>query len=83
MRDGQRFSHGDSVPLLEKHDCRFAAIDVEHYREYLGFANWLNRGAGYPALQLIWPDSADRFPDHAEFDPTLADRQPTLRKTVR
>lgn len=36
----------------------------------------------YTAVQLAWCDKAGRFPWHADFDPTMFELQPILRRAL-
>ncbi|MCW1884964.1 DUF4262 domain-containing protein [Luteolibacter flavescens] len=76
---GRRYSE-----FIEGREVVFQPIDPSQYHDHLGYANWFYRdlGSPFPALQCLWPDSEDRFPQDAGFDPRLIARQPDLSKPV-
>jgi len=79
LRAGRRFAAGDVTDeFLEGYDVTFRTVPERHYRPYLGWANWFNGGRAYPALQMVYPDRARRWP----WEPGVADdfrrNQPVL-----
>src|SRR2546428_8917964 len=48
--------------LLQKHSVAVFEIDQGFYEEYLGSAIGYYDSLDFPALQLVWPDKANRFP---------------------
>ena len=58
----------------------FVPVGVEHYRDYLGYANWYYGALPkpYPALQLVWPDKGGRFPWEEGYDRAFDALQPVL-----
>jgi hypothetical protein len=79
FRSGERFDHLDeSADVLDGYNVAFRAVERRQYADYLGYARWFYRGDEFPAFQCVWPDSRHRYPWHAEFDRTLAQRQPLL-----
>jgi hypothetical protein len=79
VRSGERFEHLDeSDEVLDGYNVAFRTVEWRHYGDYFGYARWFYRGDGFPALQCVWPDSQHRYPWHAEFNTTLARRQPLL-----
>lgn len=75
--------HREYSDFTESLSLRFIPVSLEHYREYLGYANWFygSLPGPYPALQMVWPDKAGRFPWEPGFDTTFAPLQPILGKT--
>jgi len=61
----------------------FIPVDVKHYKEYLGYANWFYASAlkPYPILQMVWPDSEGNFAWEEGFDVQFAKAQPILGPT--
>lgn len=55
-------------------------VSVEHYNEYLGFANWFYGSLkhAYPAVQLVWSDMNGVFPWHPRYDLRFSRLQPVL-----
>lgn len=80
IKAGQELSEGPVSDLAYGLDLYFAPIDEAHLRAYLGYALWFYKslGAPLPALQLVWPDAAGRFPWQSRHDPKLAALQPVL-----
>lgn len=56
--------------FTQDYECALAPIEIEHYREYLGYATWFYRSLPnpFPALQFIWPDKQGRFPWEQGYD---------------
>lgn len=56
--------------FAQGYDCAFAPIEIEHFRDYLGYAVWFYRNlpSPFPAMQLVWPDKDGRFPWEANYD---------------
>jgi hypothetical protein len=56
--------------FAQGYDCAFAPIEVEHYRDLLGYAVWFYRSLSkpFPAMQLVWPDKQGRFPWEENYD---------------
>lgn len=64
IRSGERLSVGlIDHELLEEAPCGYRAIPVEKFGEYLGAAIRHYGGAGFEALQVLWPDAQLRLPD--------------------
>lgn len=68
-RDGRLLDHGSLV---------FLPINSEQeIRDYFGYGLWYNKGL-FPAIQLIWSDTADRFPWEEGFESRFRRFQPLL-----
>jgi hypothetical protein len=79
IKEGGRYGDVDeSGDVLEGYNVIFRTVELKHYPEYFGYANWFYQGDQFPALQCIWPDSLHRFPWHHSFNQSLAARQPIL-----
>lgn len=81
IREGQEFGDGQtSEEIFEGIEVVFLGVERKYYGAYLGYANWFYQhlAAPFPALQLVWPDRAGRFPWEREFDRALVARQPLL-----
>lgn len=81
IAQGRVFQTEQAQPdLAEGLTCRFRPISLKRYREYLGYGIWFYRSLPepFPALQLVWPDRAGRFPGEAEFDPKFTYAQVML-----
>ncbi|ODT58808.1 hypothetical protein ABS71_18465 [bacterium SCN 62-11] len=72
-RDGVR-----DDTLLDGVDCLLRAIPSELHRKYLGYNVWFyqDRPDGFPALQILWPDSQGRYPGQEGFEMEVM--QPSL-----
>lgn len=58
----------------------FVPVAYKYYDEYLGYANWYydSMPKPFPALQLVWPDRAGRFPWEDGYDQRILKLQPLL-----
>lgn len=84
MRAGQRFAAGDRTDdLAQGLPTAFVEVSPRYYREYVGYALWLNRGPDFPMLQLVWPDKAGRFPREPDYDARFFAPQRVLGPTDR
>lgn len=65
---------------IENLSVAFMPIEIEHYNEYLGFANWFYGSLThvYPAVQLVWSDMNGVFPWQRNYDARFARLQPFL-----
>lgn len=81
------YSGGGSFQSYERNsqfaqgfDFALAPIEIEHYREYLGYANWFYRSLPnpFPALQLVWPDKEGRLPWEPGYDERFLKLQKAL-----
>lgn len=78
---GSRFSAGDRTDeLLKGLDVCFTEVPLELYPEYLGFALWFYGSLPdpFPAIQLVWPDRAGKFPWEPGYDRSFCALQPIL-----
>ncbi len=79
VREGRRFEGGSEASgILVGRDCAFRDVAKAWYPVFLGYAGWYYRGAGFPALQCVWPDPEGLFPWQPGFHPELARLQPVL-----
>ena len=82
MREGRRFTPGERAEgLLEGYPAVLVEVDPRYYREYLGYAGWVNRGWDFPVLQIVWPDLDGRFPWDQGYPAPLFWRQRVLGRT--
>jgi hypothetical protein len=69
LQDGMRFAPGDETDeILEGLAVRIGAVDPHVAWECLSWSSWLRPGEWVPALQLILPDAAGRWPDDPAYD---------------
>ena len=61
---------------------RFRRVDVCHFRDYLGYAEWFYRNLDhqFPALRLVWPDRDGLFPEEDGYDSRFYSKQRPLWK---
>jgi hypothetical protein len=84
VRAGRRFEADHAYPgIVAGLACCFRAVHRANYRDFLGYAGWYYGGAGFPALQCVWPDPAGRWPWDAGFAGELAAQQPVLSEPWR
>jgi Domain of unknown function (DUF4262) len=72
---GRSFAAGDEADdVLEGYPVRFVAVRPHWYSSFLGYAQWFHESdAGFPVLQLVWPDRDGRWP----WDPACSLRRGT------
>jgi hypothetical protein len=79
VKSGQKFAGGlNCGDLLNNYECAFRAVDLSHYREYLGFSLWFYEGPKFPALQVFWPDKFHHFPWDSACTKSIREAQPLL-----
>jgi uncharacterized protein DUF4262 len=82
VAQGGQFDEGSlSMDLLNGLPVAFMKVEPEHYDDRFGFANWFYQSlptAGFPVLQLVWPDREGRFPWDTQFDQSPRSMQPVL-----
>jgi hypothetical protein len=79
LHDGRLYADGAEDDLLAPpYRCVFRGIDDSWRDRLLPDAAWFYGARPFPALQLVWPDRAHRYPWEDGFDPDLASFQPLL-----
>ena len=58
----------------------FVPVGLEHYAEYLGYANWYygSMPKPYPVVQMVWPDREGKYPWEPGYDRRFSQLQPIL-----
>ncbi|MCU1244707.1 MAG: hypothetical protein JWN02_617 [Acidobacteria bacterium] len=64
--------------ILARHDVAFVAVSREFFEDYVRPAVGFYGNDEFPALQLVWPDRAGKFPWDDEIDAQVAAMQPVL-----
>ncbi|HBO37552.1 MAG TPA: DUF4262 domain-containing protein [Pasteurellaceae bacterium] len=66
--------------FTESLSVAFVPVDLEHYGEYLGYANWYygSMSKPYPVLQMVWPDREGKYPWEPGYDQSFLQSQPIL-----
>lgn len=85
IRRGGSFANpGQYADVLEGFSCVVRRVAQERHREFLGYAMWYCRHVGkigsLEAVQLFWPDKADRFPWEPECNDAVKRLQPLLQE---
>ena len=81
IQQGQTFAHGSASDALVQSDCcRFAGIRVARSQDFLGYGIWFYQSLRepFPALQILWPDKAGRFPGDRGYDVRYYELQEVL-----
>lgn len=79
IRAGERCEIGKEYEgLLESYNCVFRDVPRDCYPDYFGYAMHFHQTADFPALQLVWPDKAGKWPWDIEFEPSWIWQQPLL-----
>ena len=77
LRSGVDLSSGRHREIVGEVECEFRPVDPKWMEHLMGWANWYYVNAPYPALQAVYPDLENRFPEDAGFDETF--QQPLLQ----
>ena len=66
--------------FTEELSVAFVPVELEHYKEYLGYANWFygSMPKPFPTLQMVWPDKAGKYPWEKDYDKKFFKLQPIL-----
>jgi hypothetical protein len=78
LRNGVNLSQGRHAGFfLANVECEFRPVDPKWIKRLMLGAMWFYEGAEFPALQAVYPDLENRFPEAANFDVNFA--QPLLQ----
>lgn len=81
LRAGRRLRRGDtSTEVLQGSEVRFCGAPVRVRTELMTFTDWLYDREPFDALQVVWPDTEDRWPweegSRGSYQPVLARDDP-------
>lgn len=68
--------------IIERYRCMFRPVNTSWYPHVLCYATWFYKGSAFPALQLFWPDKAQRYPWDPNFESRFLGDQPLLFQAV-
>jgi hypothetical protein len=68
MRAGVDLTKSRHRDLVGKVECEFRPVDPKWIKHLMNCAVWYYRGAEFPVLQAVYPDSENRFPEDQGFD---------------
>jgi hypothetical protein len=77
LRDGVNLSEGRHKDLIGDVECEFRPVDPKWGPHLMGWCRWYYQGANFPVLQVIYPDTQNRFPEDEGFNTYFA--QPMLQ----
>jgi hypothetical protein len=78
LRKGVELSQGRHAGFFRADvDCEFRPVDPKWIKRLMLGATWFYKGAEFPALQAVYPDLENRFPEDENFDLKFA--QPLLQ----
>ena len=66
--------------FLEGFPVTFIEVDVKHYDEHFGWAQWLYNGNSFQVLQMIWPTTNGNWPWDQELSEYYQWAQPILNE---
>jgi hypothetical protein len=76
---GTKFTTSEAYrDVLQGYPCHFRRVAQAAYRAFLVAAVDFYHTENFPALQCIWPDSKNKFPWDAGYNPILQWKQPLL-----
>lgn len=79
MRSGRHFTAGGAHDdFLEGYEVTFRAVPPYQFAAWLGTGVRFYDGESFPALQLVYPDRAGRWPWQEGVAPAFRERQPIL-----
>ncbi|HYL86733.1 MAG TPA: DUF4262 domain-containing protein [Candidatus Angelobacter sp.] len=58
--------------------CRFRAVDVSRYGDYVGWSQWFYEGSEFPLWQCFWPDKNGYYPWEESCHRSIVELQPLL-----
>lgn len=83
-KDGESIVPGARYDqILEEFPLVFIEAQGDRVVDWLFIYDWFYRGQTPPVLQLVWPDTAGRFPWEDGFDHRFAAAQPLLGPPAR
>jgi hypothetical protein len=63
IRDGEVWPANEPVSrVFGNHKAVLLSVDTARYADFLGWSLWFYGGDVFPCLQVVWPDSAGKFP---------------------
>lgn len=68
LRKGIDLTTGRYPDLIENVDCEFRPVDPKWINHVMNWDIWYYRHDIPPALQAVYPDKANRFPEDDDFD---------------
>lgn len=68
--------------LIKGFDITFVKVDPVFYKSYLGYTRWFYKSDDFPVMQLVWPDSNNRFPWAKNYQKQLVFTQPLLDRNT-
>ncbi|HEY7123481.1 MAG TPA: DUF4262 domain-containing protein [Ktedonobacterales bacterium] len=80
LKQGETFADGQQVKGLVKGlALAFRTVTRQHYDDYVGAAQTYHQSRNeWLLLQIVWPDTKDRFPWQDGFEERFKDKQPLL-----
>jgi len=63
--------------------CRFRAVHLCQYGEYVGWSQWFYEGNDFPVWQCFWPDKEGNYPWEAGCNTEVSRLQPLLYLPAR
>ena len=79
MKEGRAFEAGKEYDgILQDLSVYFGRVEKQHYDDHFGQAINYHRGFDFAVWQLVWPDTAGRFPWQDGFEERLREAQPLL-----
>ena len=64
--------------FLEGYKVTFIEVDKKHYKEYLGWGRWYNKGDGFKMLQMVYPTTSNIWPWDKNAPENFSQFQPLL-----
>jgi hypothetical protein len=70
------------VDFSKESPVQFIQVHQSNISDYMGYCKWYNEYKPFEVLQLIWPDTNNKFPWEKDFDTTYRIQQPILDKEL-
>jgi hypothetical protein len=77
IEPGKRYAE-----IFKGTDATFLRVEPDNIDDYFGVAIEYYKNDQFPAVQLVWPDDANRFPWEEGFAQSLTNKQPLLDRNV-
>jgi len=72
----------DYSDFFEETQVQFICVDKENISDYFGYAVEYYNSNLFPAIELVWADSNNKFPWNKEFENNILFKQPLLDRNM-
>lgn len=80
LRQGIDLTKGRHREMIGEVECEFRPVDPKWVAHLMGWGIWYNGNSDFPAIQAVYPDREDRFPEEEGFNKFF--QQPLLQPDI-